>query len=182
MIVAAAIALTFTGCILDAFKELVQNLSVDRTFTLTGNTNSIPKQTQVFKLTDSQVYNDNKGKIKKLRYKAAAFCVTENSVPALQGDIILTLKAGTGTAAIPLFTKTLTGFKPNDYLGIKAKDLNLTDTEIAAINSYISNSAIYESITFTADLSTANVTPASTSVTMKCFVSLAMEMTVDLEK
>ncbi|MCX6150766.1 MAG: hypothetical protein NTX22_09600 [Ignavibacteriales bacterium] len=172
-----AAAFYFNGCILDAFDELVQNLSIERNFTVSGNTNNIPKQSETFKLGDSQLYQDNKDKIKKLKYKAAAFCVTENNVPALQGNIILTLKTATG---IPLFTKTLTGFKPNDYLGVQAKDLDLTQTEIDAINSYLSNSALFDTISFTAELEVQNATPANTNVILKCFISVALEMTVTL--
>jgi hypothetical protein len=171
-------ALFMNGCILDAFDEITQNLSIERNFEISGNTSSAATQTATFKLNDSQVYRDNRDKIKKLRYKAAAFCVTQNTVPTLQGNIILTLKAGSGLAATPLFTKTLTGFKPNDYLGIQAKNLDLTAAEIDAINTYISNSALFETLTFTGSVAVQNATPANTQVTLKCFISLALEMTI----
>ncbi len=176
-----AAALYFNGCILDAFKNLVQNMPIDYNFTLAGNTNAIPKQTGTFTLNDSKTYRDNKDKVKQLRYKAVTFCVSSNTTPSLQGDIIITLKAGSGIGATTLFSKTLAGFKPNDYLGIQAKDLPLTQSEINAINSYLSNSDLFSSMVFTTELSVQNATPANTNVTLKCFMSLALEMTLNLE-
>ncbi len=181
LFIVPAAALLFNGCILDAFKNLVQNMPIDYTFTLSGNTTAIPKQTGTFTLNDSKTYRDNKDKVKQLRYKAAAFCVSSNTVPSLQGDIILTLKAGSGIGATTLFSKTLAGFKPNDYLGIQAKDLPLTQTEINAINSYLSNSDLFSSMVFTTELSVQNATPANTTIALTCFLSLALEMTLNLE-
>jgi len=176
LLVVPVTALLFNGCILDAFDEITQNMSLERNFTVSGNTNAITPQSATFRLSDSQLYMDNKDKIKKMRYKAASFNVSENNVPALQGNIILTLKTATG---IPLFTKTLTAFKPNDYMNIKASVLDLTQTEIDAINGYLANVDMLDTISFTAGLTVQNVTPANTNVLMKCFVSLALEMTIE---
>ena len=176
VIILSAAALFMNGCILDAFNEITQNLAIDRNFTIAGNTSGIAKQTQTFRLSDSEVYNNNADKVTKMRYKAAAFCVSENNVPALQGDIILTLKTQTG---LVLFTKTMSGFKANEYLGVKAKNLDLTQAEIDAINAYLSNSNLFSTLTFVTDLEVRNVTPSNTNVLMKCFVSLAMEMTFE---
>ncbi|HLP18366.1 MAG TPA: hypothetical protein VK470_19050 [Bacteroidota bacterium] len=170
-----AAALFMNGCILDAFNELTQNLSIERTFSVNGNTNSAVNQSATFRLADSKVYTDNRDKIKKMRYKAAAFCVSKNTVPSLQGTIILTLKTSTG---VPLFTKTLPNFKPSDYLGIAAKDLELTAAEVNAIDLYLANVDLLDTISFTAGLQFQNVTPANTQVSMDCFVSLALEMTI----
>jgi hypothetical protein len=173
-----AAALVFNGCILDAFKTLVQNMPIDGRFTLVGTTKELQKQTTTFRLDSSSVYQKNRDKIKQLRFKAAGFCVDTNTVPSLQGDLILTVKrADTGEL---LFTKTLIGFKPDDYRGITAKNLDLSDAEIGIINVYLSNSASFESISFTAELTPLNVTPTNTPVILKCFVSIVFEMTVNL--
>lgn len=169
-------ALLLNGCILDAFNEITQNLAIQRSFNVSGNTNSAVTQSGTFSLNDSQLFRDNQDKIKQMRYKAAAFCVTSNTVPSLQGTIILTLKTSGG---ILLFTKTLTGFRPNDYVGIQAKDLDLTSTEIAAINTYLSNISLLGSIPLVATLQMQNITPANTQASMNCFISLAIEMTIN---
>ncbi|MGE5315059.1 MAG: hypothetical protein ACM3Q4_10225 [Acidobacteriota bacterium] len=172
---ALALAFVAGGCILDAFDEITQNLSIERSFTVSGNTSALVTQSGTFRLADSKVYTDNRDKIKKMQFKAAAFWVTQNTVPSLQGDIILTLRnTTTGTV---LFTKTLSAFRPSDYLGVSAKNLDLTQTEIDAINAAVSNVDQLETLTFTATMAFQNVTPANTQATMQASISLVFAMT-----
>lgn len=173
-ITAAFLSMMYGGCILDAFDELVQNFSVERSFVVQGNTNNVPIQTSTFSLDDSDIYDEYKNKIKDVNFLAASLRVDSIDTPSLQGDMILTLKDVNGNT---LFTHTFDDFKPADYYNNKAAVINLSQAEITAINNYIDGAA---NKTFTGSLQVTNATPANTNIYMRCLLEVAFELTADI--
>ncbi|RJP72982.1 MAG: hypothetical protein C4539_02590 [Ignavibacteriales bacterium] len=168
------LSVLYSGCILDAFDELVQNFSVERSFIIQGNTNNITPQTSSFSLEDSDVYEEYKNKIKDISFVAASVTVDSIDTPSLQGDMILTLKDANGNT---LFTHTFNDVKPADYYKNKAMLLTLTQAEMTAVNNYIDGSS---NKTFTGSLDLENVTPANTNIYLKCTLDVAFELVADL--
>ncbi len=171
---AALLMLSYNGCILDAFNELVQNFSVERSFVVQGNTSNVPVQTNTFSFEDSDVYKEYKNKLKDVSFVAASLRVDSIDTPSLQGDIILTLKDGNQNT---LFTHIFEDFKPADYYGTKAAVITLTQAEMVALNAYVDGTG---NKTFTGILQVQNATPANTNVYLKCYMDVAFELTADL--
>ncbi|SRR5690606_37088642 len=125
-------ALNVNGCILDAFDTLTQGFPISVDINMSGTLTSLSESTTV-NLDDSDFYNDNQDKIKKIELLKIAYRTTEVVPQTLSGNITLTVKQPNN---IVLFSKIISNATPNNYKDTPY-ELQLTQSEIQLVNAYL---------------------------------------------
>jgi|GEM_PF-1116390 len=174
---AFATGLSFNGCILDAFDTLIQNIPISQSVILTSSQTSASASAN-FDVSTSSVYQEyiKSNKIQKISFAKATFVTATVTPSTLQADFTIVLKTQSGTQ---IFSKTFTGIKPSNYMGdASVFNLQLTDTELNTLNSYLDIKGSKYTTKYTGIISVSNVQGFSGSYTVagKYDVALTLEV------
>ena len=126
-------AVSFNGCILDAFKTLTQNIPISKEFNVNSSATSYSR-TEVVNLDSSSIYQRYQDKIQEIKFVRAEYRTKSVAQSDLSGDISITV---TDLNDNKLFSVTLSQIKPADYLKTPF-ELSINQAEINAFNSYLS--------------------------------------------
>lgn len=125
------------GC--DAFENFLFGLPVSFTIVSSGSTN--PSGFATFCLDTVDTYQDYANKLNSVVF-VEAYLVTlsvSGGDENMQGDGILRLFAGNAPVGTPFFVDTAVDIKPADYLTPNFYRIELTQLQIDAINTYLSD-------------------------------------------
>jgi hypothetical protein len=122
------------GCdTIDSLDTFPLNIPVNIEISVAGNFTSVTRSGDIC-LSESDTYQKYEDKIKSITFLEAAFRTKAVTPSTLSGHVSLTLADGSGNL---LFSKDFGTIKPADYISTPYI-LPLTQTEINAINTYIS--------------------------------------------
>jgi hypothetical protein len=153
----AFILLAFTSCdIVDKFDTFPVNIPIEHSFSVTGG-DTFLTESESFRLTDYSAYNDNKDKIKEIKFAEASLRIATVDPTALTGNITVRLQNGTGST---LFNVQMLNVTPNN-LKVTPLVLPVTAAEIALIDAYV---AITGNVDFTATVSITTATTGQKTV------------------
>ncbi|MFO7445224.1 MAG: hypothetical protein R6W90_02610 [Ignavibacteriaceae bacterium] len=171
VIIAFAITtFSFSGCILDAFDTLTQEIPYSMDVVVSGDGTNV-EGTVTVNLNDNDFYSKNQSKINNIELVKIAY-KTKSVVPAdLSGNVTITVRQSNGTL---IFQKNIPGARPSDY-SVNPYELTLTQAEIQLANLYLSNLSNRQ---FTATV-TINTSTSGTK-TLEAQVFVVFEMEYDL--
>lgn len=156
-IVSLILILTSSCDVVDKFDTIDLNIPLSKTVATSGTATSLT-ESGTFCLTEYDLYNDNKDKMKEISFVEASYRTTSVSPADLSGNITIELKATNGQQ---LFSVSIPNATPADLLNNPIK-LALTGDQINALNTYISN---FSNQCFTATISISNMPAGQKTVT-----------------
>ncbi len=144
-------ALSFNGCILDAFKTITQNIPIFQSFNVSGNATTYT-QSEVIDLDSSTVYQRYKDQIQTIKLVRAEYRTTSINQPTLSGTVQITVSDMNNNV---IFSVSLNNIKPADYEDTPF-ELSLDQSQITTFNNYLSN---LSNKTFKVTINVTNISP-----------------------
>lgn len=168
----------FNGC--EDLADIPLNIPFPIEFTITGSETSDSESTS-FCLNQYEEWNDNKDKIKSVKFLSAAYWTLDYAPENLTATINASVQDING---ITLFSFTLTDVSPGDA-SINPYKIELSSDEIDAFNAYLNN--LQEDPTcmtpsFTAQYTVSNVSWSGTGeYTINGKVEIVLETVVSVD-
>lgn len=151
-----SLILIFNGC--DEFNSLPLNIPFTLKVHLEGSNTELSDSIFYCLSTDSEIYTENRDKIKSLHFVEAAYRTLSVTPADLSGDIDVTLKDGNDNE---LFHSLIKDAVPADYMKPNSPFiLKLTQEQIDLLNEYL-NSLLNEGACFTAKVAVNNISGKS---------------------
>ncbi len=170
------LAITLVSCdIVDSLKKYPVNIPISVAFSSSGS-NTIVAEGGTHCLTNEDAYQEYEDKINSVKLVKMAYRTTSFSPSSLQGNVSVSVKNDFG---VTLFTHTIPNVKPGDYINTPY-ELQLTNTEIQAVNTYLKNSlAENGGLCLSASLN-VNVTSGGTTNSIAGYVDIVFEAEAEL--
>ena len=156
------------GCILDSLKTITQNAPMSQEFKVNSSQTSY-SATETIDLSNSSTYQSYQDKIQQIKFIQAEFRTKSVTPTDLSGNVTLILKDNSGNT---LVNYSLGQINPSDYI-TNPFQLQLNDTQIAAINAYLS---ILSNKKLKATLQIDNISSSVKPYSLDCVLDIVFEL------
>jgi hypothetical protein len=157
----------FTGCILDAFETLTQEIPYTFNINVSGSGTSIVRSA-VINLDDNNFYADKQNKIKQIKLVKIAYKTKSVDPSDLQGNVSISAYQSDGTI---IFSKNIPGAQPSAYF-VNPYQLNLSEAELQAANQYFGELTNKQ---FTVSIKIDNLTSGTKTLNAEIFTVFEIE-------